>query len=117
MKDDAHRNFISNLPCAICGDDTTVECAHVRFGDIRVAKSQALGKKPSDAFTMPLCGRHHREQHGGNERMFWKARRYDPILVSLALYAVSGDLQTGEKILSFWRPHGQGIGEATASGG
>jgi hypothetical protein len=97
---EAHRKFIRSLPCLVCGDNTSVECAHIRYSDARIAKTETgMGTKPADCFTVPLCGLHHRKQHEGSERKFWIQGDCDPVLVSLALYAVSGDYEQGMAIV------------------
>jgi hypothetical protein len=100
QKDDGHLRFIRTLPCVICGDDTTVEAAHVRKCDPSVAKPMTgVGTKSDDKYVVPLCGQHHREQHEtGDEDVFWNAHGIDPVKVGLALYAVSGDHQEGTAI-------------------
>ncbi len=97
--DDAHLRFIRSLPCVICGDDVTVEAAHVRMIDPTVAKPMTgIGIKPDDMFTVPLCGLHHRDQHLNNEREWWATHGIDPVKCALALYAVSGDYERGTQI-------------------
>jgi hypothetical protein len=99
-----HLAFIRGLPCVICGDNTSTEAAHVRYSDWRVGKRHTgMAEKPDDAFTVPLCNRHHREQHTTSETRFWKDLGIDPILVSLALWKASGDHELGEQIASVWR--------------
>lgn len=101
-----HENFIRQLPCLVCGDDVTVECAHIRFADPRVAKIAAgMGKKPSSEWTIPLCGNHHREQHKVGEFKFWEGVGIDPIFVAMALYLVSGDHEAGEQIIREAQAH------------
>jgi hypothetical protein len=46
-----------------------------------------------------MCGRHHREQHSGNERKFWTRYGIDPIRVALALYEISGDIDEAGEII------------------
>ena len=99
--DDAHRKFIASLPCIICGDDTSTEAAHIRFADATVDKrATGMGEKADDAFTLPLCGECHRNQHGMGERGFWALRVGDPIRIALALYRVSGDHEAGMRIIN-----------------
>ena len=96
-----HLNFIRSLPCLICGNNIETEACHVRYADSRIAKSESgLGRKPSDCFTVPLCSKHHREQHKGNEVRFWLPYEIDPVLISLALFACSGDFEQGSKIVA-----------------
>lgn len=99
--DEAHLVFIRQLPCLICNDNTSTEAAHVRFSDARIAKvNPGNSAKPHDKFTLPLCGDCHRAQHTkGNERKFWEAVGIDPVLTSLALYSVSGDIEEGQRIV------------------
>lgn len=101
MKRPKHLAFIRTLPCLCCGDNITVEAAHVRYADARVGKPiTGMGTKPDDAFCLPLCNSHHRQQHEvGNERVFWAKYGIDPILISLALFRVSGDHEVGEQIV------------------
>jgi hypothetical protein len=100
-KSAGHLEFIRQLACCICGDDATVEAAHVRYSDSRAGKrSTGKAEKPHDRFTLPLCGRHHREQHNhGNERLWWETKGIDPIFYALALFGCSGDHQTGSDII------------------
>jgi hypothetical protein len=78
----------------------SVECAHIRYTDLRVAKHNAgVGAKPDDFFVVPLSGAEHRKQHAGNERAYWKRVGIDPILCALALYAVSGDYERGCEVV------------------
>jgi hypothetical protein len=98
--DDKHLDFIRALPCVVCLDNVSVEAAHVRMSDRRAAKINAgVGQKPHDRWALPLCGKHHREQHGMNEGKFWDCVLIDPIFVALALYSVSGDMERGEMII------------------
>ena len=101
IKSDVHLARIRNLPCTICGGIGT-EAAHVRFADPRVAKPiTGMGIKPSDSFVVPLCNRHHREQHDlGDERKFWSLYDLDPILIALALYQAP-DHETAERIVNY----------------
>ena len=101
QKDDAHRKFLAALPCIVCGDNISSECCHVRYTDLRAAKMiTGLGRKPEDCWTVPLCGKHHREQHDyGDERMWWIGKGIDPIFVALALYRISGDYNDGLQII------------------
>lgn len=68
--------------------------------DPSVAKPMTgIAIKPDDKFTVPLCGSHHREQHGMREHTFWERQQIDPVKKALALYAVSGDHAAGERIV------------------
>ena len=70
------------------------------MSDARISKvNPGVGQKPHDFFTLPLCGKHHREQHTGNELAFWKRYGIDPILLALSIYAVTGDAEEAERIM------------------
>lgn len=100
QKDNGHLDFIRQLPCAICGDNTSTEAAHVRMPDPTIAKPlTGIAIKPDDKFTVPLCGEHHRLQHLFNERSWWATIGKDPVKLALALYAVSGDYELGERVV------------------
>jgi hypothetical protein len=76
--------YIRTLPCAICGDTTSVEAAHLRIGSINDGKRYTgMAEKSSDKWAVPLCGRHHRQQHDMNEREFWASYGIDPFALSL----------------------------------
>ena len=101
--DDKHLRYIRSLPCLLCGDNTSTEAAHVRYADPMVAKPiSGMGNKADDAYTVPLCGRHHRDQTNyGNERAWWAMMGLDPVKLSLALHRYSGDQELGEMICNF----------------
>lgn len=76
--------YIRAQPCCICGDDLTVEAAHLRSGWAEDDKEQTGGgRKPDDRWTLPLCGKHHRAQHTMNEREFWASYGIDPVKLCL----------------------------------
>ena len=102
VHDEAHLEFVRSLPCVACGNNISTEACHIRHSDLRVAKRQVgIGEKPSDVWTVPMCGQCHRRQHEmGNERAFWQQVGIDPILIALALYAVSGDHERGCEIVA-----------------
>lgn len=97
-----HLAFIARLPCIVCGAEP-VECAHVRMGDYERGKFQALARKPSDAWVVPLCPSCHRNgpaaQHQGGERLFWRRHHIDPLKIAAMLFEVSGDVYQGETIV------------------
>lgn len=99
MKRPQHLERVRQLPCAVCLNPIETEAAHVRFSDARIGKTNPGGKKPDDKFTVPLCSRHHREQHQmGDERAFWDKYNRDPILLALAIYAAD-DHEEAERIV------------------
>jgi hypothetical protein len=99
-KREAHLTFIRQLPCCVCGDQA--EAAHIRMNDAERGKVQAVGQKPDDRFTVPLCPDCHRSglgaQHSMNERAFWERHRINPLRLAELLFTVSPDLEQGERI-------------------
>jgi hypothetical protein len=86
IRDAKHLEFIRSLSCCVCGDDTSTEAAHIRTGSIGHGKAPTgLGEKPSDQWCLPLCGRHHREQHTMNEMAFWEKYGIDPFILAMTL--------------------------------
>ena len=70
----------------LCGDNTSSEAAHIRTGHIEHGKDYTgMGQKPDDKWTLSLCNRHHREQHGMNELAFWKLYGIDPFMKAIQL--------------------------------
>lgn len=104
QKDNNHLDFLRQLECVICLDNTTTEAAHIRYAEPKLGKRQTgMGEKPDDAFALPLCGAHHREQHTGNERAWWAGKEIDPVALALALYRISGDHEAGSQIIQAQR--------------
>lgn len=99
--DEKHLSFLRSLPCLVCLDNTATEACHIRYSDSRAAKvNPGVGQKPHDFWCVPLCGRHHREQHAvGNEAAFWDQALIDPLFVAMALYLNTGDTEAGETII------------------
>jgi hypothetical protein len=82
--DQAHIGWIKQQPCCICGDNTSVEPAHLRVGSINDDKRETgMGEKPSDKWVLPLCGQHHRMQHRMNEMEFWASHNIDPFALAM----------------------------------
>lgn len=100
VHDEKHCEFIRKLPCIVCQDNISTQCAHIRMSDARIAKvNPGVGAKPDDKYTLPLCGECHAKQHSMNENKFWEYRNIDPVLLALALYSVSGDVEEAERII------------------
>jgi hypothetical protein len=84
-KDNKHLDYIRSLPCCICGGIDT-EAAHVRTASLENGKPHTgMGEKPSDKWAVPLCNRHHREQHSMNEMDFWKCHGLNPFVLAMTL--------------------------------
>jgi cytochrome c553 len=101
--DEKHLKFIRQLPCVVCLNPIETQAAHVKMSDERLGK-RWVGKaeKPDDRWTLPLCGRCHDRQHEGAEKAFWNGAQIDPLMLSLALYGVTGDHEAGEQIIMAW---------------
>lgn len=82
--DEAHLEFIRQQPCCICRDNISTEAAHLRVPSINDGKRETgMGERPSDKWVLPLCGRHHREQHSMNEMEFWASYGIDPFALAM----------------------------------
>ena len=87
QKDARHLDFIRSLPCAVCKDNTGTEAAHIRIGALEYGKrTTGMGEKPSDKWSIPLCNKHHREQHdAGDEWGWWESYGIDPFMLAITL--------------------------------
>ena len=91
LRDREHVRFVAKQPCLICGRIPS-DPHHLRF-----VQRQALGRKVSDEFTVPLCRGHHRELHRrGDEAAWWQKVGIDPAASARALW-----LQTHPLLASF----------------
>jgi DNA recombination protein Rad52 len=80
----AHLRKVAARPCIVCGKNRA-QAHHLTY-----LQPKAMGRKVSDAFTVPLCSTHHRELHGyGNEPAFWKEKGIDPEPVAKNLWCES----------------------------
>jgi hypothetical protein len=81
LRDKDHLRFVAQQPCLICGRAPS-DAHHLRF-----AQTQALDRKVSDEFTVPVCRIHHREIHQhGNERSWWDAKKIAPLTIAEVLW-------------------------------
>jgi hypothetical protein len=81
IRDKEHLKFVATQPCLICGRKPS-DPHHLRF-----AQAQALGRKASDEFTVPLCRGHHRELHRcGDEAAWWAKLGIDPLPAARVLW-------------------------------
>lgn len=84
-RDNKHLDYIRSLPCCICGGIDT-EAAHIRTAAPHLGKRPTGGaEKPSDKWTLPLCHKHHTEQHEMNEMKFWASYGIDPFMLAIRL--------------------------------
>lgn len=80
-RDPHHLKKVAARPCLICGRNRA-HAHHLTF-----LQPKALGRKVSDAFTVPLCATHHRELHAhGNEPQWWQGKGINPVAVASKLW-------------------------------
>jgi hypothetical protein len=85
QRDNRHLDFIRSQPCCICGGINT-EAAHIRTASPAHGKRYTgMAEKPSDKWTVPLCNKHHTEQHSMNEMKFWAMHGIDPFMLAIRL--------------------------------
>jgi len=88
IRDRDHVRFVARQACLVCGRQPC-DAHHLRF-----AQNQALGRKVSDEFTVPLCRGHHRELHRrGDETAWWQTTGIDPFPTARALWLQTHPLQ------------------------
>jgi hypothetical protein len=76
-----HLKFVASQPCLVCGRRPS-DPHHLRF-----AQPQALGRKVSDEFTVPVCRAHHRELHRTRKEVgWWTQHGIDPLDVAYKLW-------------------------------
>ena len=85
-----HEQFIRSLPCVVCSEPHT-QAAHIRKGT-----NGGTGLKPTVNFLIPLCHKHHSEQHAIGEISFWGGMEGVERAIELAnaLYLRTGDEDT-----------------------
>ena len=99
VRDKDHVKFVAKQPCLICGR-TPADAHHLRF-----AQHRALGRKPSDEFTVPLCRGHHREVHrSGGEAAWWTKAGIDPTGSARSLWLRTHPLPTPAMAAEVTRP-------------
>jgi ERF superfamily len=80
----AHLSFVASQPCLVC-QRTPSDAHHLKF-----AQPQAMGRKVSDEFTVPLCRDHHTQLHAqGNEKTWWFDLGIAPLNHAQELWNVS----------------------------
>ena len=89
VRDREHVRFVAKQPCLICGRKPS-DPHHLRF-----TQHQALSRKVSDEFTVPLCRGHHREVHRcGEEAAWWQKAGVDPAASARTLWLQTHPLPT-----------------------
>jgi hypothetical protein len=84
LRDRGHLEAVAQAPCLVCGR-SPADPHHLRF-----AQPNALGRKSSDEFVVPLCRLHHDELHKrGDEHAWWQSRGIDPVPIALGLWRAS----------------------------
>ncbi len=80
-RDTSHPQFVASQACLICGR-TPSQAHHLKHAQLR-----AMGRKPGDQWTVPLCAIHHRNLHDhGNEVDWWPVNKIDPLKVAEGLW-------------------------------
>lgn len=65
-----HLDFVKReLPCVRCFAPPPSDPAHIRYGGSE--DKGGVAQKPGDNRVVPLCRRHHDEQHRVGEVTFW----------------------------------------------
>lgn len=106
VKDKAHLEFVSRLPCVITGRGPVQVC-HIRFPSLEHGKRQTgKGEKPDDRWVLPMIPEMHALQHSGKEEKFWEDHNIDPLATAKLLYACNGDIQEGLKVIRLARRTG-----------
>ena len=91
LRDKGHLRFVASQPCLIC-NRRPCDPHHLKF-----AQTQALGRKVSDEFTVPLCRTHHRQLHRiGKELKWWATMNsnLDPLEIAKGLWQQSRTMQS-----------------------
>lgn len=77
----AHLAFVAAQPCLIC-KRSPCDAHHLKF-----MQPNALGRKVSDEFTVPLCRDHHQDLHRkGNEVAWWANLQITPVNAARELW-------------------------------
>lgn len=83
-----HREWIRSLPCCVPGCREPSVCAHVRQNS-----GGGMGMKPHDRWTVPLCDKHHKEQHAVSHKAFDTAHHLDLRALAIRLAAKSPHIE------------------------
>lgn len=100
--DRSHLAAIRKCPCVICGREPCGVAAHVRM-TAPGKPNPGIGAKPHDRYTVPLCDKHHKVQHGMGEAKFWQVIGIDAISLAAALFSRSPDIDKMRKVVNVTR--------------
>jgi hypothetical protein len=80
-RDRAHLQFVASQPCLLCGRQPC-DAHHLRF-----MQPQAMGRRVSDEFAVPLCRTHHRALHRhGDEAAWWTSAGINAVTIAHRLW-------------------------------
>jgi hypothetical protein len=92
-KNGSYLAFIRSLPCAVSGSRSDIEAAHLSFACTHLGHyGRAKSSKAPDRWALPLSAESHRQQHSGNEKLFWDRNGIDPHILALAIFGLWSDL-------------------------
>lgn len=95
-----HLAFIRMLPCLATGKNPPCDAAHIRYADPACGKPYtAKSMKADDEWAVPLSREAHSKQHSMNEEDFWANAGIDPCKIAMRLWAISGDVIEGTRII------------------
>jgi hypothetical protein len=81
-----HQKFVASFPCVVCGNNTQVQCCHIRS----IPKLGNIGKGiRDDKYCIPMCFTCHNLQHQIGEFEFFERFNINPILISMKLSIIS----------------------------
>lgn len=71
IRSSVHRRWLKTFVCAVFNNDGTCDERHAPdIAHVRTATNGAMGRKPSDEWSVPLCRTHHRRAHQIGDRAF-----------------------------------------------
>ncbi len=83
-RDKSHLKYVARQTCLIC-ERTPSQAHHLKHAQLR-----AMGRKPGDQWTVPLCAIHHRQLHDhGNEGEWWTENNINPLSIAESLWQKS----------------------------
>lgn len=88
VEEPAYLAYVRSLTCLVCRKPGPSDAAHLRSSALRYGKPHTgMGEKPDDKWTVPLCRKHHDEQHAhGNELAWWALQGIEPFAAAVRLY-------------------------------